>query len=53
MNIKYIVTLLNLKKDKEHKDRYITAWGSKTYLGIYLVLERVININNIDNLPEI
>jgi hypothetical protein len=30
-----------LKKDPEHKDRRMTAWGSKTKLGLALTVKRL------------
>jgi hypothetical protein len=32
---KRIATIFKLKRDKEHKDRYQTEWGSKTAVGIF------------------
>lgn len=37
-----IADVLKLRKDPEHKDRYQTTWGTKTALGIFLVVERII-----------
>ena len=36
-----IAHALHLKRDKEHKDRWVTDWGSKTSLGLYLTLQRM------------
>ena len=36
-----LAVLLNLKKDKEHKDRWSTAWGSKTNAGLARSIYRV------------
>lgn len=31
----------NMKKDKDHKDRVVTGWGTKTKVGLYLSLRRI------------
>ena len=36
-----IAQLFSLKKDREHKDRYITSWGSKTAYGLTQVVLRL------------
>jgi hypothetical protein len=38
---------LELKKDREHKDRWRTGWGTKTNTGLYLTLREM--IRRIDN----
>ena len=38
---KKLATILKLKKDKEHKDRYQTEWGSKTSIGIFNTIIRI------------
>jgi len=35
-----IAKCLHLKRDPEHADRWITDWGTKTGLGLYLTLSR-------------
>ena len=30
-----IATILQLRRDREHKTRWQTTWGSKTNIGIY------------------
>ncbi len=30
-----------LKRDKEHADRVVTGWGTKTKLGLILSIERI------------
>lgn len=34
--------ILMLKKSPEHNDRYLTSWGDKTALGIYLTIKRLV-----------
>jgi hypothetical protein len=29
-----LAQILGLKRDREHKDRYVTSWGNKTALGL-------------------
>jgi len=42
--------ILMLKKSPDHKDRYLTTWGDKTALGIYLVMIRLVT-SDLDKLP--
>ncbi len=34
---------LSLKRDREHKDRFVTAWGTKTALGLYRTIYAMMN----------
>ena len=43
-----IAQLLMLKKTREHKDRYHTTWGTKTDLGLYLCVKRIIDEERIN-----
>lgn len=36
-----IAALLDLKRDREHRDRYATTWGTKTNQGIFEVIRRI------------
>lgn len=36
-----IAFMFALKKDKDHKDRYLTSWGSKTAYGLTQVILRI------------
>jgi len=42
-----LATVLCLKREPKRKDepRYITTWGNKTALGLYLTVENIINGN--------
>jgi hypothetical protein len=42
--------ILQLKKSREHKGRYLTTWGDKTALGIYAVMIRLVT-GDLDTLP--
>ena len=33
---------LGLKRDKEHKDRWVTDWGTKTNIGLFVMLKNEI-----------
>lgn len=37
-----LVEVLNLEKDFEHADRWRTTWGTKTALGLYLTVKRIL-----------
>ncbi len=37
-----IAEVLNLKRDREHRDRYCTTWGTKTAMGLFLTIERLV-----------
>ena len=37
-----LAKVFQLKPDPEHKDRYLTEWGTKTALGVYLTAKRII-----------
>lgn len=37
---------LHLKRDKEHRDRWQTGWGTKTNTGLYLTINRMIQEAN-------
>lgn len=39
---KIIAQALHLKHDREHPDRYQTDWGTKTDLGLFRMIERII-----------
>lgn len=43
--------LLKMKKNKEHKDRWDTAWGTKTSLGLYRTIKRL--VEDAENKKEI
>lgn len=43
--------LLKMKKNKEHKDRWDTAWGTKTNLGLYRTIKRL--VEDAENKKEI
>lgn len=32
----------HLPKDPEHKDRRVTGWGTKTNVGLFLCIERIV-----------
>ena len=34
--------MLQLKRSKEHKDRFLTGWGTKTALGVFRSAQRII-----------
>lgn len=34
---------LYMKRDKQHKDRWRTAWGTKTDRGLFTMIERLVN----------
>lgn len=38
--------ILQLRKDREHNDRFLTTWGSKTPLGIYHTIKHLVNESN-------
>lgn len=38
-----LVVALYLKRDSTHRDRWLTAWGTKTGLGLYLTIKRMID----------
>jgi len=38
---KALAEMLKLRKDKSHKDRYSTTWGSKTCIGIFNTIARL------------
>lgn len=38
--------ILMMKKSKDHPDRYLTTWGDKTPLGIYMVITRLTKEDN-------
>lgn len=37
-----IAKALRLKRDREYPDRYPTDWGTKTNLGLYRMLKRIV-----------
>ena len=37
-----LAVAMYLKRDREYKDRWQTAWGTKTGLGLYLTLRNLI-----------
>jgi hypothetical protein len=37
-----IAAALKLKRDKDYPDRYQTEWGTKTALGLFRILKRMI-----------
>lgn len=41
-----IVAVLGLHRDREHRDRYQTAWGAKTAVGIARTVVRIISEGN-------
>lgn len=36
-----IATLFKLRRSQEHKDRYLTSWGTKTAIGVFEVIRRI------------
>lgn len=36
-----IARVLGLKRDREHRDRWATEWGSKTDVGLLLTVRRL------------
>ncbi len=34
--------VLKLRKDSEHKDRWQTTWGTKTDLGLFRTVKRIV-----------
>ena len=36
-----IAKLFKLRKSQEHKDRYLTEWGTKTAIGVFEVVRRI------------
>lgn len=36
-----LAALLQLRRDREHKDRYQTTWGTKTNIGVFEVIRRI------------
>ena len=34
--------ILMLKRSREYNDRYLTSWGDKTALGVYLTIKRLV-----------
>lgn len=38
-----VAALLGLKPTREHRDRFDTAWGNKTAMGLYRTLLRVMS----------
>lgn len=36
-----IAQLLNMPRDRDHKDRFSTLWGSKTPIGVFEVIRRL------------
>lgn len=37
-----IAEALRLKRDKKHENRYRTEWGTKTDLGLFRMMERLV-----------
>jgi hypothetical protein len=37
-----LIEILGLKRSKEEAGRYLTTWGTKTALGIYLTVKRIL-----------
>lgn len=37
--------ILMFKKSPKHKDRYLTTWGDKTALGLYLTISRLVRLD--------
>ena len=37
-----LADVLHLRRDPKHKDRWLTTWGNKTDLGLYLTVLRII-----------
>lgn len=37
-----LARVLKLKRDREHKDRWQTDWGTKTDLGLFRTVERIV-----------
>jgi hypothetical protein len=37
-----LAEVLKLKKDPEHKDRFQTTWGTKTALGVFATVHRIV-----------
>lgn len=38
-----IATILKLRRDHEHKDRWQTTWGTKTNLGLFRSFVRIVD----------
>lgn len=36
-----VARILQLRRDREHRDRFQTTWGSKTALGIFHTVMRI------------
>jgi len=43
---KLIAEVLKLRRDREHADRWQTAWGSKTDLGVFNIVLGIIEHGN-------
>jgi hypothetical protein len=39
---KNLARILKLKKDRTHTDRWQTEWGTKSNIGLYLTVKRLI-----------
>lgn len=37
-----LAKVLKLRKDREHPDRYVTEWGTKTPLGLFRAVSRIV-----------
>lgn len=40
---KILAEVLKLRKDSEHKDRFQTTWGSKTEIGVFATVRRLVD----------
>lgn len=38
-----LAEILNLRRSREHKDRWTTEWGTKTAIGIFATVKRLVN----------
>jgi hypothetical protein len=38
-----LAEVLKLRKDSEHKDRFQTTWGSKTAIGVFATVRRIVD----------
>lgn len=49
-----IAEILKLRRDSEHRDRWQTTWGTKTNIGVFRVVERILAAEkeNINDCPK-
>lgn len=40
---RYLAEVLQLRHDRDHPDRYPTTWGTKTDVGLYNTIYRIIH----------